>query len=134
MIAFVLFTMMTLVRMAFLPDAIPYRENALMGANFVFLAFVLMIFMCFNLVFIGGFFKTAYNFGRPFVVFVIVTFLIIGVAESLHYIPGLKWMNTLDFSNINKQIPVLVIAALVYVLITVISCKISQKRFERIDM
>ena len=134
MIAFAIFAVFTCLRMIFLSDAEVYRTNALMGANPVFLAFVLLIFAAFNVIFIGGFFRTAYQFGKPFVIFIIVNFTIIGAAEALHYLPGLGWMNTLDFSNAAQQIPVLLAAAVLYAAATAFSCKISQTRFEKIDL
>lgn len=134
MIAFVIFTVFTFLRMAFLSSAGVYKTNALMGANLLFLTFVLLIFASFNAVFIGGFFKTAYRYGKPFVCFIIVNFVIIAIAETLHHLPGLGWMNTLDFTNAAQQLPILLAAMFAYVATTVVSCKISQKRFEKIDL
>ena len=50
----------TLVRMTVLSDAPVYRNNAMMNANLFALGMALLIFGLFNLIFIGGFFKTAY--------------------------------------------------------------------------
>ena len=122
------------VRMTFLSDVGIYTTNALMGANFVFLAFVLLIFAIFNVIFVGGFFKTAYGIGKPFVTFIVVNFLIIGLAETLHHLPGLDWLNALDFSRFGEHFLILVVAVIVYVLFTVVSCRVSQERFERIDL
>ena len=60
MIAFTLCAACTVVRMAFLSESKVYTANILMGANPVFLAFALLIFAAFNVLFIGGFFKTIY--------------------------------------------------------------------------
>jgi len=134
MTAFIIFSAFVCLRMVFLSDVDIYTTNVLMGANPVFLAFVLLIFAVFNAVFIGGFFKTAYRYGKPFVLFIAVNFALIGVAETLHHLPGLGWMNTLDFSDLDRQISVLVAAAVLYTAATVVSCKISQNRFEKIDL
>lgn len=134
MIALVLFTVFTIVRMTFLSDAGVYVNNVMLGANPVFLAFVLLIFAAFNSVFIGGFFKTAYNFGKHFVVFVMICFLIIILAEVAHHIPGFAWMNVLDFSSFGSQLLVLTVSVLIYAVVTLISCRNSQRRFEKIDM
>jgi len=134
MTAFAMFTVFTCIRMLFLSDTIVYRTNALMGANPVFLAFVLLIFASFNTVFIGGFFKTAYSYGKPFVIFIALNFAIIAIAETLHHLPGLGWMNALDFRSASEQLPLLLAAALVYAAATAASCKVSQKRFENIDL
>ena len=134
MAAFILCTIFTFVRMSVFPNSVVYENNVLMAANFIYLAFVLLIFACFNAIFIGGFFKTAYGIGKPFVLFIVANFSIIAVAEALHYIPGLEWMNVLDFGFMTKQVISLVIAAGVYVASTVISCRVSCLRFEKIDL
>ena len=43
------------VRMTVLSDAVPYRANALMNANFFALGGALVIFGLFNLIFVAGF-------------------------------------------------------------------------------
>ncbi len=132
--AFLMCAIFTVVRMVYLSDAEVYTSNVLMGANPVFLAFVLLIFMAFNMIFIGGFFKTAYSIGKPFILFIVVNFLIIGFAETLHHLPGLEWLNALDFSFAGKQTIILLAASAIYIAGTLFSCKVSQRRFEKIDM
>ena len=134
MIMLALCAVCTVVRMAFMSGAGVYEANALMSANLVYLAFVLLIFAAFNIIFIGGFFKTAYKMGKYFVVFIIVDFVIIVIAEALHHLPGLEWLDTLDFSYAGGQIAILVIGAVIYAAVTMISCRVSQNRFERIDL
>ena len=132
--AFFLCSVCTLVRMTKLSNAFVYETNVLMPANFVYLAFVLLIFACFNAVFLGGFFKTAYDIGNPFILFIVVNFVIIAVAEALHYMPGLSWMNALDFSFLEKQVTSLIVAIFIYVATTIISCRKSCLRFQKIDL
>jgi len=134
MMAFFLFTVFTFVRMIFLNGAVPYANNLLMAANLVFLAFVLLIFAAFNGVFIGGFFKTAYGLGKPFVAFNIACFTIIGIAETLHHIPGLTFLNALDGSFIGVHSILLLAAIAVYLTVTILSCKKAERRFEMIDL
>jgi len=133
MLAWLACALCTLIRMLFLSESQIYQTNALMSANLVFLAFVLLIFMAFNVVFLGGFFKTAYAIGKPFVFFIIINFIIIGIAEALHHLPGLQWLNALDFSYTGQQLGILLAAFVIYAAATAISCKASQKSFERID-
>ena len=133
-VAFVLFAFFSVIRMVFLADAAVYRANVLMGANFVFLSFVLLIFAAFNVIFIGGFFKTAYQYGKPFVIFIIVNFSIIAAAETLHHLPGMAWLNILDMKNAVCQLPVLALSAVVYGVSSAVSCKKSKTSFENIDL
>ena len=134
MAAFLLCGICTLVRMTKLSNVLVYENNVLMPANFVYLAFVLLIFACFNAIFLGGFFKTAYDIGKPFISFIIVNFIIIAAAEALHYMPGLEWTNALDFSFLGKQVTSLIVAIFIYVATTIISCRKSCLRFQKIDL
>ena len=134
MVAFLLCAACTIIRMVLLSDAAVYKANALMAANLVYLAFILLIFAAFNFFFIGGFFKTAYGVGKPFIVFIVVNFVVIGIAEALHHLPGLGWTNVLGFSNTGGQLMILAAAVLIYLAATIISCQISQNRFEKIDL
>ena len=134
MLAFALFCAFVGVRMVFLADAQAYETNALMGANPTFLAFVMLIFAAFNAVFIGGFFRTAYGIGKPFTAFAVAAFVIIGIGETLHHLPGLEWLNARSFPQAGRQLPVLLAAVCLYAVATAISCRRSQCRFEQIDL
>ena len=134
MLGFVIAAVTTLLRMLLLPDAGPYATNPMMNANQAFLAYVLLIFAAFNVVFLGGFFKTAYKFGKPFVLFIIAAFVMIGVAETLHHIPGLTFLNATAPLTVPVMWGILGAAAVVYLLSTQLSCRVAMKRFERVDM
>lgn len=134
MTAFILCMFFTVIRMTFLSDSQVYKTNVLMAANPVFLAFELIIFMAFNVIFLGGYFKTAYVIGKPFLIFIVANFTMIGFAEALHHFPGLEWMNALDFSYVWYQMVILGVAFILYVVVTIAACRASQKRFEKIDL
>ena len=129
--AFILQAAVTLVRMAFLSEA--SAGNPLMNANGLFLAFSLIVFAAYNLVFVGGFFKTSYKAGVPFIIYSVVCFLIIGVGEALHYFPGLEMLNTATFEGSGVGFIALAAAAAVFVGVTVLACKKAEKRFENTD-
>jgi len=131
---FVLMAALTLVRMTLLSENTVYRQNALMNANPFFLAVVLLIFGMFNWIFVGGFFKTAYKFARPFVTYIIVCFLVIGVAEALHHVPGLEALNAFGFEHLALQLAALLGGMMAYGLITFVSYKMACARFEKIDL
>ena len=134
MVSFVCFALLTFLRMAFLPNAAPYVSNPMMNANQAFLAYILLTFALFNCVFLCGFFKTAYKFGKPFIFFLIVSFVFVGAAEAVHHFPGLEFLNdTAAFGNAAMWI-MLVAAVIVYAAATAASCSISMKRFEKVDM
>lgn len=131
---FLLTAVFTFVRMTLLSGSQVYRSNALMTANFVFLGFVLLVFGCFNLIFIGGFFKTAYYYGKPFVLFLIVFFVVVGVAETLHHIPGLSALNAFGFEELLLQLSCLAAGAAAFVIMTLVSLSLSARSFEKTDL
>ena len=88
----------------------------------------------FNLIFVCGFFKTAYKFAKPFVTYIIVCFLLIGAAEALHHVPGLGALNAFGFERIGLQLSLLLGGALLYALLTFFSFKRACEHFEKIDL
>ncbi len=131
---FCLSAALTVLRMTALKDAAPYVENALMNPSPVYLAFVLLIFAAFNLFFIGGFFKTAHKIGIPFLTFGVAAFLLIGVAEVLHHLPGLGFLNVTSGEKLGVQFAVLAGGAVLYAGITYLSCRRAKARFEKTDL
>ena len=131
---FVLCAVLTAVRMTLLPDAAPYAGNALMNATPLYLAFVLLIFAAFNALFIGGFFKTAYKIGMPFLSFGIACLILIGLAETLPHLPGLTFLHNPAGERLGLQFGALLLAAVIYAAATFLACRAAERRFERIDL
>ena len=100
----------------------------------VVFAIVALIFGIFNLIFIGGFFKTAYKFGRPFVTHIILTFVMIGIGEALYHIPGLEALNAFGFECFRLQFCLLALGAVAYIALTLLSYQCACRNFERIDL
>ena len=134
LIGFVLMAALTALRMTALSGGKAYVSNALMNATPLFLAFALLIFTAFNVCFLGGFFRTAYKFGVPFLSYGIATLLLIFVGEALHFLPGLRFFNTTTGERLGLQFALLAAAAAVYALGTYASCRASMARFEKIDL
>ena len=132
--AFLLMALAAVLRMTVFSQSAVYRGNALMNANFFALGMACVIFGLFNWIFVGGFFKTAYKFGRPFVIFIIAAFLLIFAAEALHHVPGLEVLNAFGTDHIVMQLMLLTAEVILYLLITVLSCRRACMFFERIDL
>ena len=132
--AFVLMAVSTALRMTLLADAPPYRANALMTANPFALGAALCIFGLFNRIFVGGFFKTAYKLGRPFVAYVIAAFLAISAAEALHHVPGLERLNAFGTEHIGLQLLLLAVGFLAFALMTLLSFARACRCFEQTDL
>lgn len=131
---FLLMVIAAIVRMTALANAPVYRQNALMNANLFALGAALVIFGLFNLIFLGGFFKTAYKIGRPFVIYIIVGFVMIFVFEALHHVPGLEALNSFGTENMGLQMILLIAGAVLFIIMTGLSYKSACKNFEKIDL
>ena len=132
--AFLLMTLSVLLRMTVFAQSEVYRVNALMNANFFALGMACVIFGLFNLIFVGGFFKTAFKFARPFVTFIISCFLVIFAAEALHHVPGLEKLNAFGTDDLALQLTMLAAGILIFLLMTVLSFRKACRRFEKIDL
>ena len=134
LLGFVLMAALTALRMTALAGGPAYVGNALMNATPLFLAFSLLIFTAFNVFFLGGFFRSGYKIGIPFLCFGIATLLLIFIGEALHFIPGLKFFNAPAGERLGLQFALLGGAAAVCAVGTALSCRVSMERFERIDL
>ena len=132
--AFALMVACTAVRMTLLSGAPVYTKNALMTANPFALGMALVIFSLFNLIFVGGFFKTGWKQGRPFVIYIIVCFLTISTAEALHHIPGLAALNAFGTEHFGLQALLLAAGLAAFALITFLSFRKACLDFDRIDL
>ena len=131
---FLLMAAAAVLRMTTLSGLPAYQHNALMNANPFALGAACLIFGLFNRIFVGGFFKTAYRFARPFVVYIIAAFLAIAAAEALHHIPGLGWLNASGTDFLGGQLTLLGSGAAAYLLLTLLAYRRACSDFERIDL
>lgn len=122
------------IRMTLLSEASVYRSNALMNANLFALGLAFVIFGLFNTVFVGGFFKTAYKFGRPFITYIILSFVGLGIGEALHYFPGLEALNAFGAEYLLLQCLLLLSGIAVFLLLTFTAYRSSCKSFEAVDL
>ena len=131
--AFILCTLLTIIRMKILGTAVPYATNQLMNANMAYLGYTMIVFAVFNSIFLAGFFKTTYKIGKPFFIFCVVSFIIIIMGEILHHIPDLESLN--KPSNLSvPQVVIFAIGVVVFMLCTWLSYQKAVKDFEGIDL
>ena len=124
----------TLIRMTLLADSVVYRTNAMMNANLFALGGALLVFGLFNVIFLGGFFKTAYKMGKPFVIYCIAVFLAIFALEALHHIPALKDVNAFGFEHFGLQLALFLAGLAAFAVMTLLSYRSACRNFERIDL
>ena len=129
-----LMTLIAVIRMTVFADSPVYRENALMNANGFALGTAFVLFGLFNAIFVGGFFRTVYRIGKPFIIYIVVNFVVIAVAEALHHFPGLSALNAFGTDAFGLQMGLLILGMSIYVVLTYISFRKSCSRLERIDL
>lgn len=129
-----LMTLIAVLRMTVFADSPVYRENALMNANGFALGTAFVLFGLFNAIFVGGFFRTVYRIGKPFIIYIVVNFVVIAVAEALHHFPGLSALNAFGTDAFGLQMGLLLLGMSIYVVLTYISFRKSCSRLERIDL
>ncbi|MBP5166464.1 MAG: ABC-2 transporter permease [Oscillospiraceae bacterium] len=134
LLGFAVMAALTALRMTVLGSASPYLTNPLMNANPVFLAFALLIFSLFNLIFVAGFFKSGYKFARPFLIFIIAAMLTVAAAEFLTHLPALAFLRVPSGERVPLQCCVLLAAAVLYAAVTFLSERSAERAFELIDL
>ena len=133
-LAFLAMCILTGLRMTALSKANAYLTNFLNNPNPVFLAFVLLVFLSFNTLFVCSFFRTAYKIGWQFVAFIVAAMLLVTVSEILPHVPGLEFLHTTSGEKLGMQFAVLGIAAVIFAIGTFLAERIAEKRFESIDL
>ena len=84
--------------------------------------------------YLAGSIPTGYLIGKPFVIYIIVAFVMIGIAEALHHVPGLEAVNAFGFDHIGLQLLLLLGGILLYATMTFLSYKKACADFEKIDL
>ena len=84
--------------------------------------------------FVGGFFKTAYKIGKPFVVYCVIAFTIMSISEIIHHFPGLEAVNAFGFEHATLQLSLLLCGAILYTVMTYLSYKKACRDFDKIDL
>jgi hypothetical protein len=134
---FELLQVITAIPFAVINNAFYTEGNmAGMNTNFAFFGFVLVIYGLFNLVFLPGFYKTAYKIGVPMILGIIVdSVFALAVTAAVLGVPALNAaLNGLGAANLPGQLPVLFAGIALFVLLTLVAYRVSAKRFETVDL
>ena len=121
------------VKGAVLP-AEQYVNQAGISANITLVGNGAVLLGVFNLIFFPRYFKKPDKIGVPFVIGAIVVFLLIGVFIFLRWATPLYavTLNGLNTVNTGAKAAALIIGFVVYIMLSVISCKLSMKCFQEI--
>ncbi|NLJ91025.1 MAG: ABC-2 transporter permease [Clostridiales bacterium] len=119
-----------ILRVHILPDGNPVGIEA----NVAFYGFGLIIYSVFNLILLTQFFKTGYKVGKAFIVASIpILFLIIAMEVIVHF-PNYKWLDSTSPDMMLRQVPVLILGIIIYILGMLAAYKISANRFQKVDL
>ena len=123
------------VKGAVLP-AEQYVNQAGISANIVLVGNGAILLGIFNLIFFPRYFKKPDKIGVPFVIGAIVIFLMIGVFIVLRWATPLysTTLNGLNTVNTGAKAVALITGLVVYIILSAISCKLSMKYFQRVDL
>ena len=123
------------VKGAVLP-AEQYINQAGISANIVLVGNGAILLGIFNLIFFPRYFKQPDKIGIPFIIGAIVIFLLVGIFIVLRWVTPL-YSNILNgvnsFHTIEKVLACL-IGLIVYLFLSLISCKVSMKNFVKVDI
>lgn len=114
-----------------------YRaENFLLDPNIAFFGLVFVMYGLFNVVFFPMFYKSAHKTGVPTLTAVVVIVLFaVGVEMAVLLLPDARHaLDGISGDAQIRQLPVLAAGIAVYALLTWLACRVSVKRFEKVDL
>lgn len=106
--------------------------NVGLDANVAFFGVGFMIYGIFNIAFFPYYFKTGYRFGKPTILGTTLTVLFAGVLE--YGVIRFDFMRNIFEGELGVQFIVLGVGVLIFVILSYIATKVSQERFEKIDL
>lgn len=114
----------------------PQGNAAGMDANLVLLGQGFVLFGFFNFVFFTSYYKDVSKVGVPFVIACVVSFVLVAADVCLCYaLPYVRdVLDTPGFSFLKEKAVCLVLGAAVYAALTVMTYKLSAKRFAKQDI
>ena len=113
---------------------LPEGNPAGIEANVAYYGFGFIVYAIFNLIFLTVFFKTAYKAGKAFLLAIIPATLVVMVMEVIVHFPQFQWLDSVEPEAMLRQMPILVIGILVYILGMLLAYRASARRFDRVNL
>lgn len=107
-----------------------------MEPNIAFFGCTMVMFGLFNVVFFPMYYRAPSKVGVPFIIGSAVEAVFIVLAEfATHFVPYVRRViDTRDTVYIPQKLIVLALGVVLFAGLTLAACRISEKRFERIDL
>jgi ABC-2 type transport system permease protein len=111
-------------------------NSAGMNVNFAFFGSIFIMYAIFNIIFLPGFYKTAYNVGKPMLIGSLASIIFAAAfSVAVMLLPVLKTnLNGMGASQFASQLPVLLIGIALFVGLTRLAYTISANRFKKVDL
>ena len=136
---FILTTIVVVIRCT----ACNYENKGGMSPNLVLLGIFLLMYGVFNYFYLTGYYKDVSKVGKPFLKGCILMCLFVAVDEGIMIAEAVMrqsdknaslFLNAMDGASLVKQIPILLVCALIFVLLNIRCYKVSRRRFEVLDL
>lgn len=114
-----------------------YRaENFLLDPNIAFFGLTFIMYGLFNVIFFPMFYKSAQKIGMPTLTAVIAIILYaVAVEIAVLLLPEIKHvLDGISGDALVRQLPVLAAGIAGFALLTWLACRVSVKRFEKVDL
>ncbi|CDE73002.1 putative uncharacterized protein [Acidaminococcus sp. CAG:917] len=113
-----------------------YFNYSGISANLVLIGNGAILLGIFNLVFFPCYFKKPDKIGVPFIISAIVIFLLISIFIVLRWVTPLysTTLNGLNSENTGAKLVALAIGIVIYAVLSVVSCKLSMRHFQKVDL
>lgn len=105
-----------------------------LDANVTLFAVAFILFAVFNIVFLPSFYRTGYKVGVSFLKASVCVAAVVILDVAVTHVPGLGWLDGTDAASCLRQLPILAVCAAVYAIMTLLACRWSMKRFEKVDL
>lgn len=134
-VSFQLFQLLISVPFAFLRNALHVSNNPVgLDATLAWYGFGLIVYAVFDLVFLSTFYQSGYRAGKAFILAAIPMVILMIAVEATARIPALVWLDSIQPEYLLRQLPILVVGIICYAMLLPLTCRISVKRFEQVDL
>ena len=103
-------------------------------ANIAYYGFGFLIYGIFNLILLTEFFKTGYKVGKAFIMAIIPASIGVVMMEVMVHFPAFKWLDSVEPALMLKQLPILVIGIIFYILSMLVAYRVASNSFQKVDL
>lgn len=103
-------------------------------ANVAWYGIGFIIFAVFDLVFFPVYYRTGYKSGKAFILAMIPVVIMMAATEAAAHFPALGFLDSTAPCDLVRQIPLLIAGIVIYAAAMFAACRISENRFEKVNL